>query len=339
MYKFGVWRSQDLANTRTILRKTRSYSYSLLKMPVPASPADIVRFETVIRTVRLSSGICRTTYRARFDDLDTVAQVVLQRVFSADRRLEIHDVGASDGLLSMQWAERLSEAFPRVRMTASDVILYFTEAVWKSGEIYILEPTGRPIQYTRPPFVVSVDLHESAVYPLNIIARAWGRRRLGDLRRRNPAACWSGVPDQRVITRGGWTMRQIPLVHPAVLSFGRNGRFRLMQANAFDPSPLKYDVVRVMNLYQPAVFATDKIRQGLRLALDSISDGGIFIAGRTIETEGRRNDVTIFQKTNNRVQVLERLGKGFEFEHVAVEYTFDESAETKLSERSSAGRW
>src|ERR1039458_1923704 len=103
MYKFGIWRSDDLANTRTILGNTRQYSYALLKTPVPPAPADIARFEAVIRTVRLSSGIFRTTYRSRFADLDTVAQRVLERTFSADRHLAIHDVGASDGLLSTHW--------------------------------------------------------------------------------------------------------------------------------------------------------------------------------------------------------------------------------------------
>jgi hypothetical protein len=69
-----------------------------------------------------------------------------------------------------------------------------------------------------------------------------------------------------------------------------------------------------MNLYQTAIFTSAKILQGIRAALDSIVDGGIFIAGKTIEMEGARNDVSIFQKSQGRVRVVEKLGKGFELE-------------------------
>ena len=326
MYKFGIWRYDDLANSRTILGKTRQYSYALLKTPVPATPADLARFETVIRNVRLSSGIWRTTYRSRFDDLDAVAQRVLERTFSEDRTVDLHDLGASDGLLSIDWAERVHATFPQSRMTASDVILYFTEAVWSSGETYILEPSSRPIQYTRPPFVVSIDVPERVVYPLNQLARAWGRRRLEDLRLCSAEVRWNGVPDEQVITRGGWTFQQIPLVHPAVLSYARNGRFRVMPADAFSPLPSKYDVVRVMNLYQPTVFPPGKIHESLRAILGNITEGGILIAGRTIEGEGQRNDASIFQKSRGRVRVLDKLSKGFEFEHFVTTYQYDTAA-------------
>src|SRR5580698_1754884 len=178
MYKSGVWRSADLARFRTLSGKTRPYSYSLLKISPPSTPVDVARFETVIRTVRLSTGICRTTYPARFDDLDAVAQLVMKRNYSADQELDMHDSAASDGLLSVHWAERVHAAFPGARMTASDVTLYLTEALAESGELYIMEPSGRPIQYTRPPFVVSMDIPESRLYPLNVLVRAWGRRRL-----------------------------------------------------------------------------------------------------------------------------------------------------------------
>jgi hypothetical protein len=322
MYKFGIWRSRDLANTRTSLGKTRQLSYALLSMPVSSTSADIARFETVIRSVRLSSGICRTTYRSRFDDLDAIVQRVLERTYSADRPLDLHDLAGSDGLLSLHWANRVYAAFPRARMTTSDIALYFTEAVAISGEIYILEPSGKPIQYTRPPFVVSVDVQEPVAYPLNMLARAWARRRLGDLRLCSADLRWNGVPDDEVISRGGWTFRQIPLIHPEVLSLARSGRFRVFQVDAFNPPPLKYDVVRAMNLYQPTVFTREKIHQGVLSALDTVADGGIFIAGRTIELEGQRNDASIFQKIGGRTLVLDRLGKGFEFEQIALKYEY-----------------
>ncbi|MGA2962921.1 MAG: hypothetical protein ABSD96_14680 [Candidatus Korobacteraceae bacterium] len=325
MYKFGIWRSDALTPSKTVLGRSRQYSYSLLKT-LTSTPADLERFETVIRNVRHSSGVCRTTYRSRLDDLDALVQRVLERAFPSDRALELHDLGASDGLLSIDWAERVRAAFPQSRMTASDLILYFTEAVWKSGETYILEPGGKPIQYIRPPFVVSIDIPESPVYPLNVLARALGRRLLRDLSSCCGDVRWDGVPDDRVIRHGGWTFRQIPLVHPVALSCVRSGHFRMIQADAFSPLPGKYDVVRAMNLYQPSVFSPSRIHEGLRVALNSLVDGGILIAGRTIEREGRRNDVSISQKTGGRARVLEHLGRGFEFEDYVTTYQYNPNA-------------
>jgi len=319
MFKLGVCKSEDLGHATTLLGKQRQISCSLLKTSSPASAADITRFERVIRSTAISSGVSRTTYWSRFDDLDAVTQCVLQRTFSADQCLDIHDMGASDAFLSMQWAERVFAAFPLARMTASDISLYFTEAVWvSSGETYILEPDGTPIQYTKAPFVVWLPRREHPAYLLNALVRRWAGWRLRKLRLCSEPVSWRGVPDSTVINRGGWRFRQIPLVHPAVLSFAYNDRFRVVEANAFCPLPSQCDVIRAMNLYQTGVFTAARVQQGIRAALDSIVEGGIFIAGKTMEIERARNDVSIFQKTQGRIRVVERLGKGFELEQLVL---------------------
>ena len=320
MYKLGIWRSEKTAHTRALLGKTRQFSYSLLKTGVSATPAEIARFENVIRTVHLSSGICRTTYPERFRDLDPLVQTVLERIFPADRSLVIHDLAASDGLLSMLWAKRIFEHFPGARMTASDVFLYFTEAVWNSRETYILEPDGTPIQYTRAPFVVPLHAREHPAYLVNALVRSWARRRVRQLQSCASSVRWDGVPDHRVVSAGKWSLRQIPLVHPRALSFAQNGRFTIAEVDAFSALPWKCDVIRAMNVYQPYALSSEQIRQGVYVSLDALRDGGIFIAGRTLEKAAQRNDVTVFQKTHGRSHVLERLGKGFEFEGLAAEY-------------------
>jgi hypothetical protein len=319
MFKLGVCKSEDLGRTTTLLGKKRQISYSLLKTSSPASAAEITRFEAVIRSAGISSGVSRTTYRSRFDDLDAVTQRVLQRTFPADRCLDIHDMGASDALLSMLWAKRVFAAFPRARMTASDIILYFTEAFWvSSGETYILQPDGTPIQYTKAPFVVWLPRREHPAYVLNALVRTWARRRLRKLGLCSEPVSWRGVPDNTVINRGGWRFRQIPLIHPAVLSFGCNYRFRVVEANAFCPLPSKCDAIRAMNLFQTNVSTAARLRQGIWAVLESIVEDGIFIAGKTMEIERARNDVSIFQKTQGRIRVVERLGKGFELEQLVL---------------------
>jgi len=324
MYKLGIWRGEKMTRTRALLGKTRQFSYCLLKTGVHATPVDIARFETVIRTVQLSSGICRTTYSERFGDLDPLVQTVLKRIFPVDRPLIIHDLAASDCLLSMLWAKRIFEYFPAARMTASDVVLYFTEAVWKSGEAYILEPDGTPVQYTRAPFVVPLHVREHAAYIVNTLVRTWARRHTREVQSCASSVHWDGVPDYRVVNIGPWSLRQIPLVHPTALSFAQNGRFRVAHIDAFSELPLKCDVIRAMNLYQPYALPIEQIRRGIHVALDALRDGGVFVAGRTLEKAAQRNDVTVFQKTRGRADVVERLGKGFEFEGLATEYASDQ---------------
>jgi len=320
MYKLGVYSADKLARTRTALGKTRQISYSLLKMTDSPTREDIARFETIIRTVAFSSGISRTTYPERFRDLDNVVERVLERVFPHDRCVVMHDMAASDCMLSMHWAMKTFARFPGARMTASDIFLYLVEAVSRSGETYILEPDGTPLQYTRAPFVIPLQSREHRAYLANAFMRTWARRHIPEVQSRAVSLEWESVPDYRVVEIGSWSFRQIPLVHPAALSFAENGRFRIAYIDALCAQPWKCDVIRAMNLYQPHRLAFEEIQRGIRAALYALNNGGLFIAGKTIEDGTKRNDATIFQKTGGLVRIIERLGKGFEFQDLATQY-------------------
>jgi hypothetical protein len=320
MYKLGIYSPGKLARTRTALGKIRQVSYSLLKIADSPTPEDIFRFETVIQTVAFSSGITRTTYPNRFQDLDRVVETVLGRVFSRDQSIVMHDMAASDCMLSMHWAMQTFARFPGARMTASDVFLYLVEAVSRSGETYILEPDGTPIQYTRAPFVIPLQSREHSAYIANAVMRSWARRHTRAVQSHAASVEWATLPDYRVVKIGCWSFQQIPLVHPAALSFAENGRFRIAYIDALCAQPWKCDVIRAMNLYQPHRLRFEEIQRGIRAALYALNDGGIFIAGRTIENGTQRNDATVFQKSGGSVRVMERLGNGFEFEDLATQY-------------------
>lgn len=320
MYRTGIWKAEGLRKRRTFLGKMRQYSYSLLRMPPQPTQADIALFETVLNTVFTSSGICRTTYPSRFRDVDCTVQPILERIFSPHQPFLIHDFGASDCLLSLVWAKSILASFPEAHCTASDTMLYLTEAVHHSKEAYALEPDGTVIQYTSRPFVVSMYARESVWHPVNVLVRAWARRRLSELQTCYRSISWNGVPDRRQINTDVWSFRQLPLVHPFVLAFERNRHFSLKQLNAFFPLPIQCDVTRAMNLFQSHALPLEQIHKGIWAVLESTAEGGVFIAGKTVELEGKRNDVTIFRKTRGRATVITRLGRGFEFEPFVMEY-------------------
>jgi hypothetical protein len=183
-----------------------------------------------------------------------------------------------------------------------------------------MEPDGTPIQYTCAPLVLPLQTREYFGYVVNALARAWARRRMREVRSCASAVHWHGVPDDQVVIIGQWSLRQIPLVHPTVISFAQSSRFHIAQIDGLSPLRQQWDVIRAMNLYQPYVLGSERIRRGIQAALNALSEGGIFIAGRTLEKDAQRNDVTVFQKRQGQAQVMERLGKGFEFEALATAY-------------------
>ena len=323
MYKLGIWRAEDLGRARTIFGTTRPYAYTLLRVAPPVQAEDIRRFETVVPTVELSSGIFRTTYPSRFEDVDAVVAETLQNVFPKDIPLRIHDWAASDAFLSMRWAEKTLAAYPRATFTASDLILYLIEAKGnRPEEIFVLEPDGTPLQYIRPPFVVSLQGRERSIYPMNVLVSAWGRRRAQTLNPYAAGLSWTSFTDLAPIRRGPWTFRLIPLLHPSAIQFAQNGRFHILQWDALARWPEPVQVIRCLNLYHPQIFGPERIRQSVTAALESLSEGGLFVAGRTLEKEGRRNDVSIFRKAGGRAAVLARTGKGFQFEDWARDYHY-----------------
>ena len=319
MFKFGIWRARDIERTRTVFATHRALAYSLLKTTDCADLTAVRRVEAVIKTVRLSSGSCRTTYGGRLAELDRQVQAILERLFPPERPIDVQDWGVSDGLVAAEWSSLLFSTYPSAKFTASDLILCFTEATRESGEIYVVEPDGTPIQYINPPFVVSLYHREHPIYPLNVAARAWGARAIRSLKSAAGGIRWEKVPDETTWTKPPWTFRQIPLIHPRALSFAREQpNFRITRHDAFTASPAKCDILRVMNLYNPRVFSGEKLFQGLQAAFDSIEEGGLFIVGLTTDGAEARSDASIFQKIGGRFSVIGESAKGSELRDMAL---------------------
>ncbi len=312
MFKTGVWRPQDLPRRKTLLGTLRTPAYTLLRTSVPASPDEIAQFEAVIKTVWLSFGSCRTTYPGRLTEVNRAVDALAVAAFPPDAPIEVCDWGVSDALVSLEWAEPMLGKFHNARFTASDLILWFTEARNESGETLVFEPDGTPLQYIRPPFVVSLAHPEQWIYPLNrlVARRGWQAA---------AAVQWNGVPDPQPAFDAPWTFRQIPLIHPSALDFAaRQPRFRISLHDAFTPLAAPCHILRTMNLLNPAVFGRDQAAQGLRAAADSIAEGGLYILGRTDESQARTNNVSIFRKTGGGFSVIGRLGQGSELEDLAL---------------------
>mgnify|MGYP000421618001 CR=1 FL=1 len=290
--------------------------YRLLHSQHPPSPEESAIFETLIRHLRLSSGVYRTTFRGRFAGLNLwVNQHILQR-FPSSTNLDVHDWAASDCLTSAEWLLSLAPNYPGLRLTASDLTLHLIEIELPSGESYIVEPEGKALQYIRPPFVIALDRPEPIVFPINRFLQQRARRRLeGHQSDWAPALEEFRRSQTQERLRPPFRFRRIPLVHPEAQRAQKTfPQFRVCQHSVFDPLAEPCHVLRTMNILNRVYFSREQLRRGVEAARLSVREGGLWIVGRTPLEPPIRHNATIFLKSNGAFQALDRMGEGSEME-------------------------
>jgi len=285
-------------------------SYGLLDAGENPTDEQIRVFEDVSFTLRISNGTFRTTFHQRFRDVDAVSMRWMERLYPAGAELRVQDRAASHGLTSWEWAEQLFTVFPRAQFEASDILLYLIRLSLAGGETYIAEPDGRPLQYIKPPFVVSLRHREPLRYPLNHLIAAWARRRFRRL----------SLPEGWTESSGaaGYRVGRIPCIHPRALSFARcNPGFQFRARSVFDAAPGSCHVLRTMNILNKEYFSTEQLAAGANAAFQSLLPGGLWIVGRTLEGDFS-NHATFFRRGESGWEVLERIGGGSEMEELAL---------------------
>jgi hypothetical protein len=310
MLRFGIYTQKQFidAGERRRLLGSRA-SYSLLNIGENPTKEQIQIFEDISFTLRTSNGTCRTTFRNRLRDVDAAATDILERLYPSDTELLVEDRAVSHGLTSLEWAQQLFRAFPHSQFEASDKLLYLIQLSLTSGRTYILEPDGQPLQYIKPPFVVSLSHRESTLLPFNRLIAAQARRRLRLLL----------LPDGWMKSRGGdgYQVSEIKCVHPEALAFNRtNPRFQLRSRSIFDVPPNAVHVLRTMNILNKDYFSDSQLREGSEAAFRSLKLGGVWIVGRTLESDFS-NHATFLQKQENGWAILARIGDGSEMEGYA----------------------
>ncbi len=314
MLKFGLHRLPPSENRR-VRQGFRDVSCRLLKESADYSPQTSADFEFVVRNLRLSSGIYRRTYPGRFADLDVAVNATFVEVFG-NSPIEVHDWAASDCSVSAEWAASLWHLFPAARFVASDILFHLIEVSKNEGqEAYILEPDGAAIQYIRPPFVLSLQEQIPWYYPVNSWLASKAKHRLDEIRKILNRCQWPG-DENAVLHFPPWTLQQVSLIHPrARFMRASDSRFEIRQHSVFAPLPAPSNAIRTMNIFNRGYFNESKLLQGIHAVFDSLSDGGIWIVGRTTEeTRPSKNRASIFQKRGPSFFLRSRLNGGAEIE-------------------------
>ena len=286
-------------------------AYNLLRVGDNPSEEDIRVFEDVSVTLRTSNGTYRTTFRNRFEDVDIACLRLMSQSFTANTAIRIEDRAVSHGLTSCEWAKRLLPVFPSATIEASDLMLQLLELSGKQGETFITELDGTPLQYIRPPFVVSVLHEESWRNPLRRLIAVHGKKRFSRLRL--PKG-WTEQPQA-----SGYQVLPIPYIHPEATALARtDARFRFCRRSVFERTHLACHVIRTMNIFNRSYFSTERLAEGYRAIFDSLQPGGIWIVGRTLE-EDLSNHATFLRRREHDWEVLDRVGGGWEMEEMALE--------------------
>jgi hypothetical protein len=312
MLRFGICTPDQYLRAGERRRFSGSrVAYSLLDVGDSPTEEQIRTFEDVSFTLRTSNGTFRTTFRHRFRDVDEVALRLMRGFYAPDTELRIQDRAGSHGVTSWEWAAKLFAVFPGAEFEASDVLLYLIELSLPTGETYIVEPNGKPLQYIKPPFVVSLHYPESWRYPVNRAIAARAKRKFEELH----------VPEgwqENTHETAQYSVTRIPFVHPEARMFGKtNPRFQFRARSVFDKAPGACHVLRTMNIFNKAYFSPQQLAEGANAAFQSIKPGGIWIVGRTLE-EDFSNHVTFLRRQDTGWEVLERIGYGSEMEQLAI---------------------
>lgn len=311
MLRFGIWTKNQFIKAGERRRRFSGsrVAYTLLNIGENPTSEQIQMFEDISFTLRTSDGTCRTTFRNRLRDVDAATIDILKRLYPSDSGLCFEDRAVSHGLTSLELARQVFQAFPDSSFEASDKLLYLIQLSLATGEKYILEPDGQPLQYIKPPFVVSLAHEESIRFPINRLVAAQARRRLRHL-----------LPnDGRIESIRGdeYQINRINCVHPEVLTFiSANPRFQPRTRSVFDITPNAVHVLRTMNILNKDYFSDSQLRDGSKAAFRSLKLGGVWIVGRTLESDFS-NHVTFLQKLENGWGTLTRIGKGSEMEGYA----------------------
>lgn len=294
---------------------------SLCLLDNAAHSTTSVLFEQLMPHVRLANGVFRTTFRQRFRNLDPLVNPILAENFSSSADLTVEDWAASACLTSAEWAGSLHPLFPRMRFAASDLVLFLVAVKdARSNEIVVAEPDGQPLQYIHAPFVIRMAPPEPWSLAVNRLAYMRAASYWEKLR-----PFWP-LPDDwldakqwdTAYERDGYRFSKLPLIHPEALALVRQQPwFSIRRHSVFEAAKSPVHVIRSMNILNKNYFTDQQLKEGIRSALGSLEEGGIWIVGRTIAEDPPAHDATIFRKTlSGRLEAIGRVGAGSEIESV-----------------------
>lgn len=272
---------------------------------LPDAPGRADAELRLFQRIRLPSGVAKTTFPGRFEDLNAF---VLQ-LLPGGRRLALFDAGASSALTSCEWSRQLSTAGVEHELTAGDVLPrgWLSSFGWAAAVLF--DPDGRPIlcEFRRRsvPIFGGRQRRGIALATLACALRAVARLAL---------LIALADPDTAP-RRRRWVHRELVLTSPSAPA---QGGLTPVEDDITEPGRYggAFDAVRAANLTTPTYFDRATLERMLGNLAARVCDGGLLIICRT-RRDGI-NDATVFRRTGSQLAVVRRLGDGSEVEAIAL---------------------
>jgi hypothetical protein len=319
MLKRGVCRADQYASSGNGAAKENRIAYQLLNTSIPPSPQEIGLFESITQHLQLSGGVYRTTDSNRFQDLDAFVQPILEKQFSAQEQLLVEDWAASACVTSAEWYRLLVSRFPEVRMVASDLHLHLYEARLETGESFIFETDGKPLQYVKPPFVIPLNRPESYLIPVNRWLQSRAFKRLERLKTEGLLDLGKFPAEREEWRQPPLVFHKITLIHPQAKELVRSSKqFQIEQHSVFEASHRNSHVIRSMNIFNLGYFKAEQLITGARRVWESLRPEGLWVVGRSLGVDKYIHRATVFEKTSSGFRKFAHYAEPAEIEDLVL---------------------
>ncbi|HHJ50700.1 MAG TPA: hypothetical protein ENJ88_07365 [Phaeodactylibacter sp.] len=206
----------------------------------------------------------------------------------------ILDLGASDGITSLELMQALNFSFKKYYVTDLFPEVHYLQ---RGQKVFFFEPRGRCTLIADRFFVY---------YPqFSRLARRLFRKELAEF--------------EKLRQEGSLALKKVPLIHPALQKEQRQRpqqihiqRHDLLQKWS-EEQPF---LIKAANVLNPGYFPPEKLQQALKLIFEALPEKGLFLlvenriprrrdeSGRKV----RREAAALYQKHNGNFQLLAKVG-------------------------------
>ncbi len=323
MIKFGVCRVRDLHPSDLDTRRGRRKFVAVTLYPEVSclvSPDRDPLLELVLCRFAGTNRIFKRTYRARFQEFDRELVRLIRLAQVGRDPYRVHDVAVSNGITAVDFYRLLKASCGhRLQYVASDFapdLLVIRQA--GARLTLVLDPITREwLQVVCPPFVFNLQKRENEfVYPINGLIRRWLQwtscQRLWD------RYC-AGHPEICQTT--------IRLLHPECQQLlEHESDFEFQRCDVLQPMEQRFDLVRAMNIFNPAYFTAGDLRRAIRNIHGCLAHAGLFATGSNQDSRSPV-DGAIYRKRNAGFERLLAFGAGSPVD--AVIAGFDDAASSQ----------
>lgn len=310
MIKTGIYKLQDIQlKSFTLFRKElKNVSITLYDQIIQESNADELA-ERILLLFADERGAYKRTYIKRFEEFDYEVLEHIKDSFKKEELLIFQDVGVSDGRTALDFFEKISSSFSKLKYIASDYNpkVYILE---KGRSKVTLSHTGKVLEILWPPFVFNIIKRDSYKhYPLNHIIRYF-------------LYLFIVSPLLKNYKTGKIQAKELMLFAPQVLrNAEKDKRFILEQHDLLQPFAQQAHIIRAMNVLNLSYFSKNEFIKIIDYIYAALKEGGLLITGSNQEA-GTVVHGGVYQKSSNRFQKIKQFGEGSLVEHLILEFKY-----------------